>query len=183
MDRPKIIVFQGLKYTLSGSYYRRNKWGSKGPSSLHRAIWEQANGPIPHGYEVHHKDGDTFNNELSNLECISAREHQREHMLERHARGEMGPPGPLARERAAEWHRSEAGAEWHSQNSKKIWAEKVWHDCKCQVCGVPFKSAFPTRAKFCHQNCRAAALRERRGMPARVKKRVEPKIVGKRSPD
>ena len=30
----------------------------------HRYIWEQYNGKIPDGYEVHHKDLNTHNNEI-----------------------------------------------------------------------------------------------------------------------
>ena len=36
----------------------------------HRWIWEQANGPIPKGWNVQFKDGDTMNCELSNLYII-----------------------------------------------------------------------------------------------------------------
>lgn len=170
---PKHIVFDGQTYRLSGNYYRRNKWGTKGPSNLHRAIWEASNGPIPEGYEVHHKDGDTFNNVISNLECVPMNEHQREHMLERHAAGLMGAPSAAALERAAEWHKSAEGVDWHKKHGsttiKKMWESKEWGKCICQMCGIEFRSAFPTRAKFCHPNCRAMALRQRRGLPVNVK--------------
>lgn len=44
-----------------------------------RRIWSEVNGPIPEGYHVHHRDGDFTNNQLKNLECISASEHMRLH--------------------------------------------------------------------------------------------------------
>lgn len=47
--------------------------------ATHRHVWEQANGPIPDGYEVHHKDHDRFNNELSNLELMTAAAHRAHH--------------------------------------------------------------------------------------------------------
>ena len=40
-----------------------------------RRLWEQAYGIIPPGYHIHHKDQDYTNNNLSNLECLSARDH------------------------------------------------------------------------------------------------------------
>ncbi len=41
----------------------------------HRVVWEEANGPIPEDYHIHHKDGDRANNDLSNLELLSDTEH------------------------------------------------------------------------------------------------------------
>lgn len=42
---------------------------------LHRCIWEAANGPIPEGFDVHHRDENKTNNDLSNLEMLTYSEH------------------------------------------------------------------------------------------------------------
>lgn len=42
-------------------------------------VWELANGPIPKGMLVHHKDRDTLNDALSNLELLSRSQHMKEH--------------------------------------------------------------------------------------------------------
>lgn len=47
--------------------------------SVHRLIYEEAYGPIPKGYHIHHKDGNKLNNDLSNLEILTASEHIRLH--------------------------------------------------------------------------------------------------------
>jgi len=44
---------------------------------LHRVIWEDHNGKIPWDCIIHHKDGDSSNNDISNLECVKARDHLR----------------------------------------------------------------------------------------------------------
>lgn len=49
---------------------------------LHRAVWEAANGAIPEGYDVHHKDHNIYNNELSNLELMPKEEHHKMHLKE-----------------------------------------------------------------------------------------------------
>lgn len=46
----------------------------------YRKIWEDNFGPIPkdengRSYEIHHKDSNTENNDLSNLMCVSIKEH------------------------------------------------------------------------------------------------------------
>lgn len=53
---------------------RRYKWIRISVSRwklLHRHTWEAANGPIPKGYNVQFKDGNTMNCELDNLVLVS----------------------------------------------------------------------------------------------------------------
>jgi hypothetical protein len=41
----------------------------------YRKIWEQHYGPIPKGNHIHHIDGNRDNNDISNLMCVTPREH------------------------------------------------------------------------------------------------------------
>ena len=50
----------------------------------YRKLWEDAFGPIPkevdgRSYEIHHIDGDNTNNVLSNLQCVTTKEHYEIH--------------------------------------------------------------------------------------------------------
>lgn len=45
----------------------------------HHIIWEEANGPIPEGYEIHHIDHNKQNNDLENLKLLTTSDHQRTH--------------------------------------------------------------------------------------------------------
>ena len=90
-ERAKFVDFNGYRFRLSGSYYRKNCWSQAGPSNLHRAIWEQVNGPIPEGFHVHHRDGDTFNNCIDNLTIIEGRQHVRQHAIAATASGKLKP--------------------------------------------------------------------------------------------
>lgn len=47
----------------------------------HRYLWEQAYGPIPNGFEIHHKNEDKRDNRLENLELKPIPLHRREHAL------------------------------------------------------------------------------------------------------
>lgn len=42
-------------------------------------VWEHFNGPIPRGMQVHHRDQNKLNNEIDNLELLSASEHATRH--------------------------------------------------------------------------------------------------------
>lgn len=45
----------------------------------HRAVWESHFGKIPRGKHVHHKDGNSLNNSIENLELLDPLDHQRLH--------------------------------------------------------------------------------------------------------
>lgn len=64
--------------------YRNIKINGRSVSE-HRWVWEQANGPIPAGYLVHHRNGDKLDNRLENLELLTHAEHSRHHN-DRHPR-------------------------------------------------------------------------------------------------
>jgi hypothetical protein len=74
MGRP----FTGGSLTAKG--YRRT-WDAvqKRRRMVHDLVWERANGLIPSGMEVHHKDHDRQNNLLANLELVNRITHKRIH--------------------------------------------------------------------------------------------------------
>lgn len=47
-----------------------------------KVVWEQHNGPIPKGYVIHHKDRDTLNDKVENLEALTRADHINEHRSE-----------------------------------------------------------------------------------------------------
>lgn len=53
---------------------------------MHRKIYEQHYGAIPDGYHIHHKDGVHANNDVNNLQCVTAQEHYDKHK----AQGDYG---------------------------------------------------------------------------------------------
>lgn len=54
--------------------YRRYKIKGK-PHKEHRLVWEQHNGQIPNGFDIHHIDGNKLNNDIKNLEMIQHGRH------------------------------------------------------------------------------------------------------------
>jgi hypothetical protein len=101
----------------------------------HRLVWELENGPIPIGHVIHHKDGDTRNNDLQNLECIPRAAHCKHHQDEVKHLPEysaMKRRASLSRERTA---------------------------YKCAHCGIDalgFSNGRATR-RFCSVKCKNAA--------------------------
>ena len=75
------IMFNGNKYTRRNTGYYGRTNGKR--ALLHRDMWEAAYGPIPNGYDVHHKDRDRLHNQLDNFELMDKSEHTRKHHAER----------------------------------------------------------------------------------------------------
>jgi len=53
----------------------------------HRIVWEKAHGPIPDGFQIHHKNHDRTDNRLKNLECVDPQTHKRLHVGHRQIEG------------------------------------------------------------------------------------------------
>ena len=152
---PSAQEFLGVRYYLCGFYYQR-----KG-RRLHRAVWEHHNGPIPAGSHVHHRDGDRSNNGIDNLELMDGRAH-----VAHHGRLNPGELSQSARDAASRWHKSLVGREWHKahwhRSISKVVADRVAKSC--EVCGKSYETSRirERQSRFCHQNCKAVALRRRR---------------------
>jgi hypothetical protein len=96
--------FNGIKFRKTGKYYRPSGADCKrGVESLHREIWKYYRGEIPDGYHVHHMDGDTDNNAITNLSLIEGWDH-----LSMHGKRKTTMPAECL-EAAKKWHRSEEG--------------------------------------------------------------------------
>lgn len=154
-----IQEFDGLRYYLCGRYFQR-----KG-TRLHVAVWKYHNGEIQHGKHIHHADGDRSNNHISNLECVSVKEH----LSDKHgaASASIGRRTVAkAIVAAVAWHGSAEGKKWHSEHFEKNIRPVM--DAKagavCQECGISYQvsAAKVKQGKFCGPNCRARALRKRR---------------------
>ena len=68
-------TFNGKTYRL----YTGERYFSIGRKRLHIEVWKHYNGEIQKGFDIHHKDENTFNNSIENLECIERNKHQSEH--------------------------------------------------------------------------------------------------------
>ncbi len=64
---------------MSTTWPYRRETGDPRHRLEHRAVWEDAFGPIPPGYVVHHIDGNETNNALDNLQCMTTQAHSSIH--------------------------------------------------------------------------------------------------------
>jgi len=81
-----IIILDNKKFFLNNGYFQYNGYGRSkiGREYLHIYLWKKTNNkPVPQGHVIHHKDGNSLNNNIQNLECISSKEHKALHAKER----------------------------------------------------------------------------------------------------
>lgn len=109
-------------YDTQPGYYERTDKSvyPKRTLRLHRQVWEDANGPIPDGWHVHHIDEDITNNDISNLQCLPMGDHLRVHAT--------GRP------------KSEAEIAGMRQRMLEAWAAVEPVDVVCSICGTAFQS-------------------------------------------
>jgi len=159
------VVLDPLTQYFDGGLYRiwpSDRYYSRGGKKLHREVWRVAFGPIPDNCHIHHKDENTANNLLSNLECVPKLEHNRYSR----SRREDCTFTVLARKRAAEWHKSEVGRLWHSRHAQR---QKGWTKWKrvskpCLECGEEYMALVRENCvvqKFCSLVCKSRNRRKR----------------------
>ena len=120
---------------------------------MHRFVWEHHNGVIAPGYQIHHRDKNTGHNAISNLECVTPKEHKRRHLENVEA----------FVQKAAVWHGTPEGR--RVARKAGFAADKVrrWADFSCLHCGKKYRSrVFSGRghSKFCSNACKSAARRK-----------------------
>ena len=183
MKNPKMInettqEFMGRRYwRCGGRYFSRPKGTTtkrgrarkgekrtqpRGRSFLHRDVWEAAHGSIPAIHHVHHRDHDRSNNSLGNLQLMDRSEHLASHWTDEMRAEQAKRIVKYAVPAARAWHASPEGLAWHSENGKRSYAKRKAIVKTCQRCGKRYKTKHRGISKYCHQNCKQAALRERR---------------------
>ena len=145
------------------NYFRPNGMHIKrGVEALHRELWKSAHGAIPDGYEVHHIDGDTSNNAMDNLECLSELDHQCNHERTKSEEYKQARLKQLdaARLKSTEWHATEEGKEHHKHLGVWTWRVRKLHTLVCEYCGKKYNTKdTKSTARFCSNNCKVQSRR------------------------
>ena len=165
----KTAFFNDMRFTRDdkSNYYLNSKHSKGNNKRLHVAVWEHYNEqPVPDGCEIHHIDRDKFNNDISNLNCMTQKDHREYHANNMSEETKQKLRLNLienAVPKSKEWHASPEGLAWHSMNFKTYWANKKPKQYACTQCGKEFESLNNYGVegnKFCGNNCRSAYRRK-----------------------
>lgn len=133
---------------------------ANGKEALHREIWKKHHGPIPADHDIHHRDDNPLNNEVSNLECIHRDDHKALHESEGKWSASIRVREHLTgiRRLALDWHASQEGILWHRQQARTSYAKREPREFECAVCGKPFHSKHRSShredgKRFCSMRC------------------------------
>ena len=147
-------------------YYKKLfiKNGKKTPVWLHRYIWEKANGEIPKGFVIHHRDGNPENNALDNLVCITQKEHSKAHPWTVDRIESQKIHLEKIRSLTKAWHSSPEGIAKHSEIGGQAHRNFEPHEKECKNCGKSFfPHALGNRDEFC-SNSYKSAWRRKQGL-------------------
>ena len=127
--------------------------------SIHRFIWQYFNGEIPEGYEVHHRDFNHENNDISNLELVTKDEHKRIHTA---IKSKRKPDKKLMFTCAVcgrEYLAPNRGNNTYCSIECKKFAERTRaiKIKNCEVCGKEFSTS--EDARFCSRKCIGESLK------------------------
>ena len=159
---PPIEVVDNNNVKCSGLRFSRNKKSKRFVCtvSIYRFIWTYFNGEIPEGYEIHHRDLNHENNDISNLQLLPKTEHRRLHK-------------PVNEENEAKKNAKHycavCGKEFKNRRGQLVYcsakcrrtAEKIraTKTKVCEDCGKEFSTT--SDARFCSQKCIGESLKKR----------------------
>lgn len=163
--RRLVTVYRGVIFRLypeSGKQYYSGTVAGR-YIELHRYIWECEVGPVPTGYHVHHRDADTQNNAVGNLECIPASEHIRRHKI--HLAERPKKPATCiicgAGYVTTRPGRSEVCSRTCGNKLQADRGNKIIYGRTCPVCDKTFRTAHPG-AIYCSRACSASIIQRHR---------------------
>src|SRR6266850_128071 len=155
------IILDALTQYFDGGLYRKwpgEAYYSRGGKRLHREMWRMAFGNIPGNSHIHHRD-EHIGDKLSNLECMPKDEHNRV------PHGGNRTFSVEARNRAADWHRSEEGRLWHRRQAERSKSWTKWKRVKkfCPYCRKKFMGLVRKGNSqiYCSAICKSASRRFR----------------------
>ena len=151
--------FNGLHFTRDDrtGYYLNSTIQKR----MHRYVWESYNGEIPVGYEIHHKDHNPANNDIDNLELMTAQDHRKYHAKIQGVKNVESGHLDNIRGMTKEWHASAEGLEWHRKHYERT-KDKLHAKRKfvCEFCGKEFEAEHTGNNRFCSNKCKSAWRRK-----------------------
>src|SRR3990167_8133917 len=168
IDRSKCkseqVIFDGKRYNRypeSNKKELQNYFSTGGGGKrLHVAVWEFYNGKVPIGYHIHHKDSNSLNNSISNLECITVSEHISTHSKynfhnNKEYRNKQERHLKKIRPLTIKGHRSNEGREGQRDHERMVFGNRPFIQKTCLQCGKLYQTKNKVRTKFCSNNCKS----------------------------
>lgn len=164
------VIYNGYVFTKDRKrgYYLSAKPIYNGKRiNLHRYVWIINKGDIPKGFDVHHKDANKDNNDISNLMLLPGGKHSKYHinkeMLE-HYDERKNRFIKFAHPEAIKWHKSSVGREWHKKHWKASIGMHINETIKkvCLVCGTEYDAPISHKEKgmYCSNKCKSKYRRD-----------------------
>ncbi len=161
---PPIETVSDTKKTFNGiNFYKDPRGNYVCSTTLHRFIWLYVNGEIPEGYEIHHRDFNHDNNDISNLELLQREEHIAIHKeLKKNKKPVMKKEKFVCVYCGKEYEAFHVGSNKYCSAECRYAAAREQYDETrvCPQCGKSFSAYKYGKQKFCSYECMFASMRK-----------------------
>ena len=149
---PVVEVIDDTHQKFNGVTYSKHVSGHFNCScSIHREVYKYYYGEIPQGhYDIHHINGNPADNDILNLQCLTAAEHKRLHNFEKpynHYICEVCGKNFVSR-------RLDEKIRFCSKQCRNKYYSELKEIRICQYCGKEFKTNVYSDAIFCSMTCK-----------------------------
>lgn len=155
---PKVEVIDDKHQKFNGVIYNKNNYNGhyQQNMNLHRVVFAYYNGEIPKGYEIHHKDFIPANNDISNLQSLTKREHHHIHNIKPIAKKICAHCGKEFNLRCPSIKQKYCSRQCLYKAQKKL-SPKI-----CPTCGKIFMpNSKRSKQIYCSHNCYVRTLQKK----------------------
>lgn len=153
-EQPEIIEVDECHVKFDGRVFRKDTRTGyyEANCSLHREIWRFFHGEIPKGYEVHHRDLNRSNNDITNFDLLTKAEHKKIHVatlktFKCQVCGRKFKAGSVSRY---------CSKECRKEGVRRKYLKKY----TCEYCGREFEATRHYPYRFCSKVCAGLANRK-----------------------
>ena len=161
--------FNGLVFSSSNALRSAGRYFKL--ISLHRFVWTCYNGEIPEGYDIHHKDFDKDNNDISNLEALPESVHQSLHARQNGLKSRKNRGKFICINCGCEYEADDNGHNLYcSKNCLEEYKKNVLYveSRICEHCGKEFSAYKYGHQKFCSHECSVEHVKQNSGTEKRA---------------
>ena len=161
MPEIEVIDENHLKFD-SHTYHKDNRTNYYDSHfAIHRTVWEFFNGEIPKDCEVHHRDLNRSNNDISNLQMLTKAEHQKLHFEISSKIYQCKICGKEFKSKSVSKQNCYCSEECRNAGRYQKTLSDHQKIYICEYCGREFKATKYHHHKFCSAECRKKAQENR----------------------